>query len=70
MAFGAHCHKKPFRTLHKDLLWKLEFPIWHAQWYAHSDSLSKEYEIITLIYKGKTCSLDLLCFCAPENMIL
>ncbi len=30
----------------------------------------KEYEIIMLIYKIKTCRLDLLCFCAPEDIII
>ncbi len=30
----------------------------------------KEYEIITSIYKIKTGRLYLLCFCAPEDIIL
>ncbi len=30
----------------------------------------KEYEIITLIYNRKSCKLDLLSYCAPENIIL
>ncbi len=30
----------------------------------------KEYEIIMLKYNGKACRLDLLYFCAPEDIIL
>ncbi len=30
----------------------------------------KEYEIIMLIYNRKPCRLDLLSFCAPEDIIL
>ncbi len=27
----------------------------------------KEYDLITLKYNGKACSLDLLCFCASKD---
>ncbi len=37
---------------------------------AGDHAVMKEYEIITLKYKIKTCRLDLLCFCAPANIIL
>ncbi len=30
----------------------------------------KEYEIITLKYKGKACKLYLLCFGAPKDIFL
>ncbi len=33
-------------------------------------AVMKEYEIITLKYNGKACKLYLLCFCAPEDIIL
>ncbi len=32
-------------------------------------STLKEYEIITLIYNRKSCRLDVLLFCAPEDII-
>ncbi len=38
--------------------------------FAIADSTLKEYEIIVLIYYRKTCSLDLLYFYAPKNIIL
>ncbi len=38
--------------------------------FAIADSTVKEYEIIVLIYYRKTCSLDLLYFNAPKDIIL
>ncbi len=35
-----------------------------------ADSTLKEYEIIVLKYYRKTCSLDLLYFCAPKDIFL
>ncbi len=32
-------------------------------------NIFKEYEIITLIYNRKSCRLDVLLFCAPDNII-
>ncbi len=40
-----------------------------TQWLSFLQIL-KEYEIITLIYNRKSCRLDLLSYCAPEDIIL
>ncbi len=57
-----------------------QFPWYHVVWFnkmtgpfsislIFANSL-KEYEIITLIYNRKSCRLDLLYFCAPEDIFL
>ncbi len=36
----------------------------------HVGVILKDYEIIMLIYNGKPCRFDLLCFDVPEDIIL